>query len=206
MHTTPFIPMHNILLQKKIKNTLNLEEYYLLCFRLGVDWDELKGETISNKTSSLISHLKARGQLVELLALLREYRPEVDWPELPPVTQRTVSGQAPPLKGISVPDTRLQDILHLHYPEVWTEIVQRGLYKKTLSLSDLVRKIRDYFDENELRDICLTLDVNYDGQLGGYQYYYKARELVLFCQRTGKLNDLIKLCKEQRPHIIWDYD
>lgn len=196
----------------QVDDHFSIDELQVLCFEMEVNWDELTGSTKRLRTASLIAHLLARKQLEDLIALLYKERPSVDWPEVPSASDLTVSNtshchivESVPIKAISVRDATLQEILHLYYPEVWSEIIQRGLYKKTLNLSDLLKKIRDYFNESELRDICFTLGIDY-GQLGGEHYYDKARELISYCKRNGKLSDLIKLCKEQRPFIIWDYE
>ena len=53
-----------------------------------------------------------------------------------------------------------------------------------------------YFNESELRDLYFDLDVDYDS-LPGQGKRDKARELVAFCNRHNKLEDLIALCQER---------
>ncbi len=55
-----------------------------------------------------------------------------------------------------------------------------------------------YFNDSELRDIYFELDVDYDS-LPGHGKRDKAREIVAFCNRHRKFDDLIKLCQERRP-------
>lgn len=55
----------------------------------------------------------------------------------------------------------------------------------------------DYFDEQELRDVCLDLGVDYE-DLPCMGQSNKARELVTLCSRTGRLAKLNKIVKELR--------
>lgn len=56
-----------------------------------------------------------------------------------------------------------------------------------------------YLDQEELRDLCFYLKINYQ-DLGGEGRIGHARELVLYCERHGKLPMLIRRCCELRPH------
>ncbi len=63
--------------------------------------------------------------------------------------------------------------------------------------------LRDDFDEEELRNLCfLELGIEYndlrgDGRLG------KIRELVAYCERDGRIPELVKICQRLRPHVAW---
>lgn len=67
-------------------------------------------------------------------------------------------------------------------------------------------KIQDYFNSSELRSLCFSLGLDYDDDLPGATKSEKIISLITLCQRKDKLLDLIKLCKEQRPHVSWEYD
>ena len=54
-----------------------------IAFDLGINWEELPGETNTIKIQSLILYIGRRGNLAELVALLKEERPQVDWPQPP---------------------------------------------------------------------------------------------------------------------------
>ncbi len=60
-----------------------------------------------------------------------------------------------------------------------------------------------YFDEGELRTLCFDLDFDYDNLEGGTKQG-KTREFVFWAERTGKVEALLKLCREERPYVSWD--
>lgn len=76
------------LLRRKITEYFDLDELKTITYDLGVDWDELSGEKKSAKTQSLIIYLTRRKDLEQLLILLREERPNINWPDisLPTIT------------------------------------------------------------------------------------------------------------------------
>ncbi|MCP4518188.1 MAG: hypothetical protein GY824_23525, partial [Delftia sp.] len=55
------------------------EELLTLCFDLGVDYDDLRGEGKTNKARALITFLERRGQLAELIKTCSRQRPNVVW-------------------------------------------------------------------------------------------------------------------------------
>ncbi|MFQ5399132.1 MAG: pentapeptide repeat-containing protein [Anaerolineae bacterium] len=70
-------------LRVDIGRVFNLAELRTLVFDLGIDWDELAGDIESTKIESLIAYLHRRGRLDDLLLLLRQERPHVEWPSIP---------------------------------------------------------------------------------------------------------------------------
>jgi HEAT repeat protein len=70
--------MTNLLtrLHQFIARHYDLEELRALCFDLGVDFDELRGETKSAKAQALLLHLGRRRRLDRLLDALRRTRPQ----------------------------------------------------------------------------------------------------------------------------------
>jgi hypothetical protein len=58
-----------------------------------------------------------------------------------------------------------------------------------------------FFNEDELRDLCFELSINYDG-LGGQGTGAKARELVEYCERRGNTARLEHRCRELRPNAF----
>jgi uncharacterized protein YhaN len=57
----------------------NLEEVRDLCFRLGIDYDDLGGEGKSGKVRELVMRLELNGRLPNLLPLLKQLRQHVSW-------------------------------------------------------------------------------------------------------------------------------
>ncbi len=60
----------------------------------------------------------------------------------------------------------------------------------------------DYFDEGELITLCFDLGVDYES-LPGAGKANKARDLVAYLQRHGRLAQLISLGQQERPHVQW---
>ena len=54
-----------------------------------------------------------------------------------------------------------------------------------------------YFDDNELRDLCFDLDIDYES-LPAIGKSAKARELVAHCQRHKRYQELEELCLKLR--------
>lgn len=60
-----------------------------------------------------------------------------------------------------------------------------------------------YFNESELRDLCFQLEIDHE-TLGGEGHTDKARELVTYCERRGRLPDLWAACRKARPNAPWN--
>jgi hypothetical protein len=59
------------------------------------------------------------------------------------------------------------------------------------------------FSAEDLRTLCFELNLDYDDLPSGGRKD-KARELILLCERTGRLDDLLALCRRKRPNFDWD--
>ncbi|MCP4424626.1 MAG: toll/interleukin-1 receptor domain-containing protein [Chloroflexi bacterium] len=66
----------------------------------------------------------------------------------------------------------------------------------------LREKISRHFNTDELRTLCVDLGVNYD-DLPGRNISGKARELVGFCARHGRLPEITALCRQKVPRVNW---
>ncbi|MBK8905624.1 MAG: tetratricopeptide repeat protein [Anaerolineaceae bacterium] len=66
----------------------------------------------------------------------------------------------------------------------------------------LRRLLIDAFSESELRDLCFDLGVD-DEALPGISKPDKVRALIVLCERSGRLSDLIAACRQLRPHLSW---
>ena len=69
-------------------------------------------------------------------------------------------------------------------------------------LPALRQLITEYFDDNELRTLCFDLNVEYEN-LPSSGKANKARDLVAYMQRNGRLPDLIDAGKKERPFLEW---
>jgi hypothetical protein len=70
-------------------------------------------------------------------------------------------------------------------------------------LTQLRQNLVNYFDEDELRALCADLGVDFE-DLPGQGKAGKARGLVAFLERRGRLSELAKICFQQRPHVSWE--
>ncbi len=76
-------------LRKLLIEHFDLEELRLLCFDLGLDYEELAGRTKSTKMQDLITYLQRRGELQRLIDEASGQRPHAAWPDLSPTTEET---------------------------------------------------------------------------------------------------------------------
>lgn len=68
-----------------------------------------------------------------------------------------------------------------------------------VQLSD---QISEYFNAEELADLCFRLDIRYDN-LAGNTNAARARELTDYCRRHGRLDELVAMCRQLRRHVVW---
>lgn len=67
-------------LRKLLIQHFSLDELRVLCFDLGVEYEDLPGNTRTTKMHDLIKHLQRRGELPGLLKEAVDHRPNVAWP------------------------------------------------------------------------------------------------------------------------------
>lgn len=68
---------------ERITDAFNLNDIEIMCADLGIDYEELAGDTKSVKVRALVQYCERRGQLNELLAKVKAARPLRTWPALP---------------------------------------------------------------------------------------------------------------------------
>lgn len=71
-----------------------------------------------------------------------------------------------------------------------------------MSFVKLSDQITEYFNAEELADLCFRLGIQYDN-LAGETNSAKARELTDYCRRHGRLENLLETCRLLRPHVLW---
>jgi V8-like Glu-specific endopeptidase len=69
-------------------------------------------------------------------------------------------------------------------------------------LTTIHQLLLQHFDEQELIDICFGLGITYEDLPPGARSS-KARELILYVQRRGRLDDLRTVVSQKRPHAVW---
>ncbi len=75
----------------------------------------------------------------------------------------------------------------------WQETTQ------TTTLKRLRDCIVAHFNKSEFNELCFDMGVNIDS-LEGESLTDLARELVLLFKRTGRCEDLMEYCRENRPN------
>ena len=69
-------------------------------------------------------------------------------------------------------------------------------------LSRLRQTLTGRFDVGELRTLCFDLGVDYD-DLPGQGKASKARELIRYLERRGRIPDLVTVGGQMRPDVSW---
>jgi hypothetical protein len=73
---------------------------------------------------------------------------------------------------------------------------------KSVDLARLVDGMNRYFSLEEIETLAFVLGIDFDN-LGGGSKGSKTRELVMFMDRRGRLEELINRLRRERPHVTW---
>ncbi|MCC6607152.1 MAG: SUMF1/EgtB/PvdO family nonheme iron enzyme [Anaerolineae bacterium] len=65
----------------------------------------------------------------------------------------------------------------------------------------LQKQMADAFNLNELKDLCLILELPHEEFLPPLNNM--VRELILYCERHNQLKTLVDACQQRRPKVIW---
>lgn len=76
------------------------------------------------------------------------------------------------------------------------------MYAPDLDLVYVQKALVDGFSLSELRTLCVMVGVNPD-EIAGDTLSARARELVIYCYRFGRLPDLLERSKELNPRLDW---
>ncbi len=75
--------------------------------------------------------------------------------------------------------------------------------KQAKNLVALADKLNNHFDDGELNDLCFRLGEDYEN-IKGDTKQEKARELVKYLDRRGRIKELIELCRQLRSEVSWN--
>lgn len=128
-------------LRSQISEKLSLDELKVLCFDLGVEYDDLSGQTQAVKVISLLKHVRAHAMEARLERELHDKFPEVGWEKLrPPAASPHHAGWKPYerirvfVDGIDklAPEIQSQLIaealaLSIAYPELYFTLSTTGI-------------------------------------------------------------------------------
>ena len=102
------------LLQERMTAAFNRAELADLCLRLGVNFDSLPDAGLEAQARELILLLARQGRLPELLAALRDERPAVDWPPVPPDFRPPAAAPAPAAGGFTIGSVNAEHLIIGH--------------------------------------------------------------------------------------------
>ncbi len=66
----------------------------------------------------------------------------------------------------------------------------------------LQTRLREHFDKEELRSLCFKLGIEYD-DLRGESRMGKIEGLITYCERHGRTDELVTICRQLRSHVTW---
>jgi len=92
-------------LRDQLNATFSDEEVRTLCFDLGFDYDSLPGQGKDAKIRELIAYCQRHNQVTDLLRLLQEQRPQIEWPSV------TRDGREPSVSEAQPVVSQAQEIL-----------------------------------------------------------------------------------------------
>lgn len=73
----------------------------------------------------------------------------------------------------------------------------------TTQRSNLVEFMARHFNDEEIKDVCFRMQIEYN-DLAAEGRSGKIRELVLFVERHGRVQELHKLVRKLRPRLPWN--
>ena len=87
--------------------------------------------------------------------------------------------------------------------EFYTAVLQEEhadtLLQNRIRLRELMVR---YFNKTELKILCADLGIDKD-ELPNATKSELAQEIILYCERHGRLERRLEICREQRPHAEW---
>lgn len=161
------------ILTQTLINLFDESELRDLCFDLTIDYNGLPPGDRQAKAQALVTYFARRRQLNILVDAIREARPFISLELLSPNQEVRESAAQ------SIPPT--------------TPIDRRKL----------TRVLLEQFNEEELRDLCFELVLDYEN-LAGSGKSVKVRSLIQYLQRRNRLPELLDLLKKVRPRIDFD--
>lgn len=70
--------------------------------------------------------------------------------------------------------------------------------------SNLADFMAHHFNDEEIKDVCFRMQIDYN-DLAAEGRAGKIRELVLFVERHGRVQEFHKLIRKLRPRLPWNY-
>lgn len=133
------------------------------------------------------------------------------------ISQREVMVHSPSLAGLMAVSTDrgitavIQAIIDVVNPgqKVFPTPIYKIAEEKTATFrgspsekTRLLQGLISYFNLSELQTLCFELGIDFD-DLGGEGKMNKARELISYLDRHGRLPELVQILRQQRPQMAW---
>jgi hypothetical protein len=83
------------------------------------------------------------------------------------------------------------------------DIIERFAQPLSTWQTELRQKMTSRFGEDDLRNLCVDLALDYENLQGGNKEA-KTRNLIATLERNKRLPELIARCRQLRPSIAWD--
>lgn len=135
-----------------LNDRFNKDDLETFCFALGIDFENLPGETKIGKVRALLEHLQRHERLPDLIQVGRTLRSNIDWEVVPqtavspPFTQPPLSTLTLTVPADDIYETFISDLERLtHY----LPVAKNGRKRRIVWLIDEIEVIRT-FKETEL--------------------------------------------------------
>jgi ribonuclease HI len=120
--TAPHDPKHprnpRVEVIDKLRQSFDKSELRVLAFHVGVDFDDLRGDTLSELVGEFVAFCERRQLLDGLLEAVKLMRPNQDWPGLPWTTDTRIENTRTPLTN------RRPPVLAEHFGVAWADWVR----------------------------------------------------------------------------------
>lgn len=103
-------------LRQLLSDHFSVPELRALIFDLGIDHEEIAGDTKSEKIISLVSYAKRDNKLASLVRLCQKRRPFANWPPFPPAAPPLHTTSHDPFSHYEVGLQKLNGMLGPHHP------------------------------------------------------------------------------------------
>ncbi len=154
-----------------LQERYDLGELQTLCFDLGIDYEDLAGDTKSERIRSLLGVVERKAMLSRFLQALAETRPGL-------FEKSELTGTEEPLAQL---DAALA-----------TEAQRASWLAKLRSL------LTESFNLDELNTLCFDLAVDFEN-LTGNNKPLKAQSLIAYMDQAGRLDELLQAIDRERP-------
>ncbi|MFT7585299.1 MAG: hypothetical protein ACI9EW_001723 [Cellvibrionaceae bacterium] len=176
---------------KGISHHHNDDELKRLCADLNMDYEEFKGMSPQDASLEIGGAVIFRNQVDKLLNYMRKNRPRVQPFSYQELNWDSIGSQAKISMGIGDPLLAFLGSQPVTVPK-------SGEYR--LWYHELIKALTSYYSEDEFRQMCLDLSINY-ARLQGMKMSDKAQEVVRIAISSNAIGRLVKYCRSNRPRV-----